>query len=303
MSKRQFFLRVLLFLILFFGVDLVVGKIYNSLYNRTQSGDYFSSRYGWEIANEEIIIIGASEVAHGFISNQISDSLDRSCVNLGRDGLNVYYHYALLNSLLDRYTPDCIIISTSIIEESTTSITGLFPYYKNAEIAKQVVLDVDNSMKYKLLVNSYLYNSTLLGLIQSNMIPANELNGYVPIYAKNRHLALDSIKYDHGSSGKTLEYFQKMIKLAVESGAKVFIVDVPKYQIAMESTELDILRQLTEPDDIIFVSYMNDTTFLNNPFYFKDRTHLKHNGASIFTSKVSDTIEYYLRTPLKTTKF
>jgi hypothetical protein len=264
------------------------GLVMNTLFFSQKSGTSYTSNYGIESCQEDIIIMGASEVSHSFISNQIADSLGMTCYNLGMDGNNIYYQYAVLSELLSRYKPKIVITSTNVLEESDRTITSLFPYSYKYKNIREFIYEIKPVEKYKLFIKSYAYNSLIIKIIQGNILKEPKTNGYRPLFALSKNLQYSPIPYTIGISDRTLKYFEKYVNLCLNAGCKVFIVETPKYQNTYNKAENDKIMSLIRKYDVEHISFQNDTTFINHSELFKDRTHLNDQGARIFTTKIID---------------
>lgn len=286
---RKFLFKLSLFLILFFLIDLILGHIYEPLYFKVKSGTIFNTVYGIQDSHEEILIVGASEVKHSIISKQIEDSLGLTCYNLGFDGNNIYYQFAMLREILDRYTPSIVVISTTITAEDESTITSLFPFHKKYKRIRETIFEIAPVEKYKLISNAYAYNSVILDIIQGHTSPEPQTNGYKPLYSEKYNIAPETREFSIHSSPRTLEYFDKFLKLAVSSGCKVVVVNTPRCWYNSAHDHPSKIKELISHNQVLFLDYENDTSFLYHNDIFYDGVHLNHKGAEVFTSRfISD---------------
>ena len=286
---KKFLLKLSIFIILFFLIDFILGQILEPLYFKVESGTIFNSVYGIRDSHEEILLMGASEVKHSFISKQIEDSLGLSCYNLAFDGNNIYYQYAVLREILKRYTPHVVVISTTITAEDESTVTSLFPFHKNYNRIKETIFEIAPIEKYKLISNAYVYNSLILNIIQGLILPEPQTNGYKPLYRGDTKNNLAVRNYSIPSSPRSFDYFDKFLNLAVTSGCSVIVVNTPKYFINSSYDRPSEIKELVSKYKIAYLNYENDTTYINHNDYFYDGVHLANKGAEVFTSRfISD---------------
>ena len=70
------------------------------------------------------------------------------------------------------------------------------------------------------------------------------------------------------------------------AACKVYVLETPKYQTTFNEQENKRIKKLINKYSANYISFRNDTTFINHPELFKDNTHLNDSGAQIFTSMV-----------------
>jgi len=286
---KKILFKISVFIILFFIVDFILGEILEPLYFKVKSGTIFNTVYGIRDTHDEILIFGASEVKHSFISKQIEDSLGLTCYNLGFDGNNIYYQYAMLSEILDRYTPHIVVVSTSITAEDESSIISLFPFHKRYRRIRETIFEIAPVEKFKTISNAYVYNSLILNIIQGLIYPEPETNGYRPLYNEKYNIESETRKYSIPSSPRTLDYFDKFLKLAVSSGCKVVVVGTPKCWYNSSNGQPSNIKELISHNHVLYLDYENDTTFLYNNDIYYDGVHLNHKGAEVFTRRfISD---------------
>ncbi len=208
---------------------------------------------------------------------------------MGLDAHNIYYQYALLVEILERYTPYLIVITTDVIAEDERTINSLFPFRKKYRTVNNTIFEIAPVEKYKLISNAYAYNSLIIKIIQGLIVPEPETNGYKPIFGSNPNLkreAADTMTY---SSLRTLEYFDRFMNLAISSGSRVIVVNTPKYIDNSIYEETSKFKEFISRYNVVYLDYENDTTYINHPEIFKDKVHLNNLGAEIFTGNfISD---------------
>jgi len=293
---KTFVTKLIILLGLFICIDQLCGIAFDKFYDQVKSGTIYKTNYALRESTEEIVIFGASEVSHSLISNQIRNRMGMTCYNMGLDGQSIYYQYAVLNELLRRYSPKIVIISTNILHENrTTNIASLFPYYYKYINIRNLIREVEPSERIKLLIKSYAYNSLIIKVIEGNIRVEPETNGYIPLFAEGNDMQLDTTPYRFNITDITLEYFLKFIEACKEANCKVFVIGTPKYFTNIDIDQHQMIKKLLDEQSIDFLDFTTDTTFTNHPELFKDKPHLNHNGAIIFTDMVIDEILQLIR--------
>ena len=88
--------NMILFLLIFFAIDSLFGIVFDKIF-------FVQKRkltYAIEQSNESLLILGSSRAQHHYNSQILADSLGLSVYNAGVSGQNIYFHYALLKSVL-----------------------------------------------------------------------------------------------------------------------------------------------------------------------------------------------------------
>ncbi len=289
---KKFIIKLVIFLICFFCLDQIIGFGFKKLHNQVKSGTVYITNYALKQSNDDILIFGASEVNHSINSLQISDSLGLKCYNLAMDGQGIYYHFTLLSELLNRHKPKLVIISTMGLHENKhVTLAPLYPYYTKFQSVRKTIEDIEPTEKYKLFIKGYAYNSLLLNVIQGNILHEPNTNGYTPLYTVAKNMHLDSNPFKIGITERTLQYYEKFILSCLNADCKVYVLDAPRYFSSNDMNENQKIRELLDKYSIEYFNYAADTMFINHPELFKDKTHLNHTGATIFTNLIIEKIK------------
>lgn len=284
---KFFFIKLIFFLSFFVILDLSIGFILNKMYLTVKSSKSYKSNYGFTNCNEDIVLLGASEVSHHLISNKITEKTNLSCFNFGMDGCGIFYQYPLFQSILKTKKPKILVLSFSQIFERKDReyLSELYPYYKNNEYVKQIIDSINPKESIKL--NSYLYtfNSKLLEIIKGHLTKSETSNGYWPLYGSTSGLKLIDCPASLYSN-ETLYYFEQLLKTANLNGVSVYIFFAPRFEKFDNKKNKKIIDSLHKKYKFRFLDYTNDTDFILHPELFKDRGHLNDLGANILTDKL-----------------
>ena len=300
-AKKQhwlfFFLNVLLLFVIVFAIDQVSGKILKHYYFKQQSGLQYRTTYSLEKTTAPLLVFGSSKANYHYIPEPFEKELGMEYYNVGRDGCHIFYHYALLKSVLKRYTPKVIILDFTFSdiqqnEESYERLSCLLPYYStHPEIRPEV--ELKSSMeKIKLLSAVYPFNSAAFTIFKGNTSGREDAElkakGFVPLLRTwNKPLAAPSdttgINFTDTLKVKYLEFFINDCKAA---GIKLFISFSPMYLKYQQSPPpIETAKKIAAAHNIGFYNFLTDTSFTNNPELFSDQSHLNDRGAKVYSEK------------------
>ncbi|MDE3212752.1 MAG: hypothetical protein KGM98_05915, partial [Bacteroidota bacterium] len=140
----------------------------------------------------DLLIFGSSTANHNYYPDSIEKNLRLSCYNTGRDGMSIFYFYAVLKSDLKRYTPKVVILDFFPVEFRKEQmdydrITALLPYYSSHPELRSIILMKSPYERLKLISRIYPFNSLAFTILGGNlqMNKNREINkgsqGYVPL--------------------------------------------------------------------------------------------------------------------------
>jgi hypothetical protein len=296
---KIFAVRGIVFLVIFFTIDFTIGSLVKISYF-SQKNKY---TYGIQQVNSEIIITGSSRAEHHYIPSVISDELNLSCYNMGFGGQNIYFHYGIISSLLERYYPKIIIMELFYIDYSKTDsrhdkdkLSILLPFYNKNRAIKEIIDMRGWVEKIKLTSKIYPFNSQIYSIIFSFLKNENNptliSDGYVPLYGE----ISSSIKYaektvDFELDTIKISYIKKVISMCKQKNIRLIIVNSPilvNMDGAYESFQ--IICNIGKDTGIEVWNYENDTSFLKHE-YFKDLVHLNNIGAYKFSKGIANRIK------------
>jgi len=309
LNKRRnayllFFLRLAIFVFTFFVLDALAGWLLRHYYFTQHSGSMYRTTYSMESATHDILIFGTSRATHHYKPEVFERTLGMTCYNAGKDGTQILYHYAVLESVLKRYTPKIIILDISFKDVLETDdnydwLSSLLPYYKKHPEIRPVVDLKSYFEKYKLLSASYPFNSAILTIAKSNGMTSNDegKKGYLPLEKEwkgpltaeihKRPEQIDSIK---------LKYFEKFIGDCKKANITLYVMLSPVYiRFDKPSISLAAISEVCEHYKVPFYDYTTCAEFLNNPSLFQDRSHMNDKGATIYSEKVAKEIKNGLK--------
>jgi len=190
MRNSRWYIVFLLSLIFFsVSLDLIVGTLYKSLYfsERSQKNDRLI--HSVKHASEDILIFGSSRALHHYNPELICKKTGMTAYNLGSGGQNIYFHLALLQSVLERHKPKHVILELLSIDFTKTpsqwnteKLGVLLPFAGNSNACLMAVLRRGELEHLKMLSNIYPFNSLQWTIFRNIAYPLNnDIKGFIPI--------------------------------------------------------------------------------------------------------------------------
>jgi hypothetical protein len=291
MKKKRLF-HFLIFILVIIFIDLLVGKSLEYLYFKEVSGLHYRTTFSMDSTKADIIIFGSSRANHHYVPKVFEDSMQMSIYNAGRDGQGIYYHLAILEMVLERYTPKVVILDYyDVLRENPFEyerLVSLLPYYNKHPKLSEIIEKRSKYERVKLILHTYAYNSQPLTIIAGNMNfnkkRKNDNQGYIALNNvwKEKLNSNHLIKNFQLDTNK-MEAFEKFILKAKYSGARVYIVFSPIFQKDYQSIDNDLGKNICDSLNISFFDFSKDTMYLNESKLFHDIVHLNHAGATHFS--------------------
>lgn len=298
-----FLIKCILFLFILFILDFGIGSLLKNFYFKQQSGLLYRTTYSIDSTNADILIFGSSTGNHDYYPNAFEKRLNMSCYNTGRDGLGIFYFYAVLKGVLKRYSPKVVVLDFNPVEFKKNQrdydrITALLPYYDNHPEIRSIIQLKSPFEKYKLISKIYPFNSLIFTIAGGNLAfnKDRELNkdekGYIPL----SEIWEGPVVYDTFSVKYELDYnkinmFKSFITDCINSNIKLYIFLSPKYEkFDDEEQSVMIAQKIAKKHGIPFYDFTYNPLFQKNKNLFADEGHLNDNGAKIYTEMVIDKI-------------
>jgi hypothetical protein len=254
-----------------------------------------------ETTKADLLIFGSSRANHHYQPDVFEKQLNLSYYNVGRDGNSIFYDYAILKSILKRYSPKLIILDFKAQEfikrkENYDRLSFLLPYYRTHPEIRSIIKLKGPYEKLKLLSSIYPYNSSMftiaVGNAKFNVKRTMDIKGYIPLTKVwNGSIQIDSSSYKYDIDSTEVKVYESFIQDCIHSKIQLYIVCSP-YFIKYGHTDysLAIGQEIAKKNNLMFFDYSQDSLFMNNSELFSDASHLNDNGARIFSGMLVDTI-------------
>ena len=297
-SLKKFGIKLAAFFFVIFIADAIIGFELKKYYYKQVAGYDYETTYAINKTQAEIVILGSSRAANLLNSDIFENKLNKSCYNAGRSGCSIFYHYAILKSILKRYSPKMVILSFdagnfSINNESYDRIAILLPYYKAHTEIKDVVELKGPYEKLKMLSCIYSYNSLLLPILSGNTenskIKYANIKGYTPINEVIKDGPLQKFNYlkEKKLDSVKINIFKSFLQLCIDSNIELFIVCSP-YLINANGVDSSIIeaKKIAQNKGVIFADYSKDSFYMKRSYLFADFRHLNATGVDYFSNDV-----------------
>lgn len=299
-SSLYFLFKVLMFVFILFILDFTIGSFLRHYYFKQSIGFYYRQTYSMDKTTADILIFGSSKANHQYYPDVIEKGLKLSYYNVGRDASSIFYYYAVLKSVLQRYTPKVIILDiTREFENKQVSydrISMLLPYYEGHPALRPIIELKSPYEKIKLISKIYPFNSLIFSIISGNSDfnkkKLEDIKGYVPLTRVWNH-PIQPFRAPYGNEIDSLKvkYYEYFIQDCIKSGVKLYIVCSPKfYTLDYVDQSKQIGKEIAQKYKIRFFDYSEDSLFMNNGKYFSDIHHLNNDGAKVFSKILVDEI-------------
>lgn len=299
-SPSQVAIRIAAFVLLLVTVDFILGKAFHYLYKNQKIGWEARTRYSVEDTKADIILLGASRAQQQYNPEYFEKRLNLSCYNVGRDGQSFLYQYAVIEGILKRYHPKMIILECErkMFMESPASrerLSCLLPLYKDHSELREIIAQRSPLEKFKLLSQSYPYNSVSLKILFANFTKKKDedIKGYVPL---TRSLNEAKRYVDFSNPGYELDtvkikYFNTFIKQCQQANIKLYFTCSPFYfNYSGADTSLEIVKETAAKNHIPFFNLSKGVPELDNGKFFDDTVHVNRTGSYILTNIIIDSI-------------
>jgi hypothetical protein len=296
----KFFIRLTILVVIFFIIDFAAGKVLNHFYFTQSSGFLYRMTYSIDYSNQQVLTFGSSRANHHYVPSVFENSFKKTFYNSGIDGQGILFEDALVKCILERYTPEYIILDFNAeefaySEASYDRLADLLPYY--SEHIAELKPTIDLRGKYeqvKLLSKMYPFNSLVLSIAIGN----TELNkkrkeddkGYVPLQGTITYWPSDNEKISEKIDTNKVNAFKNLISQAKKKNVKIFVVVSPYFDKPLSTSYIDLAAKISDEMKISFWDYSVNEVFLKNDKLFKDLKHLNHQGAEIFSEMIAKRI-------------
>lgn len=295
---KNFIVKILIFSIVFFAFD----KLFILLRNRAPELEVDRRL---EVLLEgkmdaDLLIFGSSVGARGIIASAISKELNIKAYNLSYPGSNIDFHEYLLTQLLENGNKKPKTILLTVDEPSELILNGsinfrlerLYPLIKYAKVREELIAREEKSKLLSSLFVLYQFNKSHLDLRKRNFTAHDSMmhcgsmpSNYVTANFPNTYgLKSDSYKKENEST-LLLKKFNSFVQLCHNNKIKLVLVFPPKFKtrnILFEERMIALTR-----NKAIYLIYNDQNPAYQNKSYYVDASHLKANGARLFSHDVA----------------
>ncbi|HEX2921527.1 MAG TPA: hypothetical protein VHO50_10225 [Bacteroidales bacterium] len=289
--------KLTVLMLILYLLDYSVGNTMRYFYFSQKSGKQYRTTYILEEVKTDILIMGSSRANHHYHPDTFENELGISFYNAGRDGNFIFYHYAILQSVLKRYTPKIVILDILRDEFSADQISydrlsSLLPYYHDHPEIRPVVELRSPYERIKMFSSIYPYNSSIFTIIGGNLGIGSEIGrenkGYVSINRTMSGSDQENINEPAREiDPRKVAVFESFTEECIASGVRLFIICSPYYKSAANVETLEIAENIAKKHNIPFFDFSNEPAFKGRNDLFADYWHLNNDGAKVFSSIIA----------------
>lgn len=305
MAMKNGILKFLVAILAVVGVvvclDWLVGKAMEKVLPAiSKQGQNGMTYYSLNEVDAPVVVVGSSRASHHYVSSMLSDSLGLDVYNIGRDGCFFSYNCCVINSILDRYSPEIIIWETSfdVLENSNDPMESLHPYYgKNEYVMECIDEDYDWTERVPLVSNIYKYNSNILRVMSRYVRRVSYvddgLNGYIPLVPKKWNPVKSEGKktVDTKVFEEKVERFKAVLAHSKSKGVRIIIFDSPVYMPSGDESRSSILMKgICDSMGVEIYDFKKAEEIYDKLEYFNDYSHMNSDGAERYTEMIIEKI-------------
>lgn len=294
---QRFCIKLLVFFITVKLIDIAIGYMLKKYYFKQQSGYDYLTTYSIEQTKADILILGSSRAVNILDPTIFERKLNLTCYNAGRYGEPIFYHYAILKTVLKRYQPKIIILTFdagnfNLSTDAYDRLSALLPYYEAHPEIRSIVELKSPFEKFKMMSAIYPYNSLLLSIINGytyySKIKYATIKGHIPLI-KTASGPLKNFNYTNEKVLDTIKIntYKSFINECVLAHIQLYIV-CPPYHIDAVGTDLSITvaKDIALQQNITFLDYSKDSFYTGKPVIFADFRHLNYKGVEIISKDI-----------------
>lgn len=288
MDMKKFFKKCIIFFVLLFLLDMLVGRGLLFLATKAKGGDTARQNNIIKTSQDSILIFGSSRAIYHYNAQMISDSLNMECLNCGYPGMGIIFNFAQFELIKKRYKPSMVIYDVMpeydlYIDDHHKYLSWLKPYYTDEIL--NVFDSVDKKEKFKMLSQLYRCNSLFYHFLLDYFYPvkSQEVKGFRPLKGEMVDVKIQNNTKDE----KTIKYdslkLSYLEKLAAESKDYTLVFVVSPMWYGLDPIEVKPIIDICSRYNLRFINYSNDPKFIHKNNLFKDVGHLNNHGANEFT--------------------
>ena len=301
---KKFITRLLIIIAITFVGDRGLSYVVRFFYNRTTTTDEFKINSVMFRMNEPVVFMGSSRCHHQYIPSIISDTLHKGVYNAGLWGMrNIYFQYAMLCNILQKYTPQTICYEIHPIDylhipiSDIEKVGSLAPFINYSSGCDEMLKR--DGIYYKCEISHlYRYNSQFANIIAGSFsdrslvadMGVKIMNGLMD----TAHGAIKPERFSDPIDYDKLHYLQAFIDTCKQRKINLIFLYSPMY--AVEKTHLfDIPDSVAKKNGIPFLNHYNMEGFSGNKDMYYDYGHLNGTGAKKYSSIIASELKQYIK--------
>lgn len=301
---KRFLIRLAIIIVITLVADRAFSYVVKYFYDTTTTTDEYKINEVVYRMNDPVVFMGSSRAHHHYVPSIISDSLHTGVYNAGLWGMhNIYFQYALLSDILERYTPKTICLEIHPIDYLATPFSdlptmgSLTPFINYSPGSDELLKKA--GLYYKCELSAlYRYNSQFANIIAGNITQRSfaadkgfkKLNGILD--TENGEIKPEEFPF--GIDEQKVHYLQAFIDKCKEKKINLIFLYSPMY--AVEKTNLfDFPESIAKKNGIRFLNHYNTDGITGHKDMYYDYGHLNEDGAKKYSAIIGHELKQYIK--------
>ncbi|MCF1714794.1 hypothetical protein L0U88_09170 [Flavihumibacter sp. RY-1] len=299
---KKFLVRLVIFLVVLFAIDFVVGNVLRKLYFQQKSGPDYETIYAMEKSTEDLMVFGSSRARNHYHPKAFEEALGMSFYNAGRNGNFILYSNAVAQAVLKRHQPKIVILDIvghefEYYAPNYEKLSVLLPFYKTHPEIRSTVKLRGEFEPVKLWFQMYPFNSTLLSIGLGNTEFYNKkdpiIKGYSPINRElNHEPVVDTINLNYEIDTVQVRSYETFIQNCKKAGVQLYVVCSPYFnKFPVRDKSIVLAEEIARKYDVPFWDHSQDPAYSGNPKNFYDIRHLNEPASLRFSYMLAEKIK------------
>ena len=299
-------IKTLVFLALFLVVDTLLGPLFliakDKALERHPNDLWLKTSYAVEKVDADCLVIGSSTSIRHYDPALIEKGTGLSTYNCGQDGCFFLYSCCLINTILERYSPQVVILDINpgnLLDverkDEYQNMRFLSYYYDKDPVVRKYVDSKGERNKLLYHLNCCRYNSHFIYTFYPLVHETPTQLGYSPLPPKKH--ALKKVKKQVSWEGNwmvpKLSELDNLIDNCKKKGTELIVVTSPYYADFDDSAmkKCDEFAEMLSRKGIKYINFLNKAPYNTDYLLYRDNSHMNAKGAEI----MSDTIAKIIR--------
>ena len=297
-----------LLLLLDLGVGFVGSKSLDYLPDFTGKESTYIVKNNYRIMrlDDDIVILGPSRASHHYNTTLLLDSINTyldtyySGYNAGMDAQFINSSCLVIESLLDRYSPEMIILDVidfELMHEKDKEMDldymcNYAPFYGKVNVVKKYFDDLGWKESLLMKSNLYRFNDKVLRISRSILKNDTQPNdGFEPLFGKSVAKSNDDYIVSPMIDGYSVNNLRRVIQLCKEKDVRLVLVASPRFRPKLNN---ELIHAISIEYNIPYIDNYNSDYFNKHPELFNDEPHLNNDGATIYNQMLFEDMKPFL---------
>lgn len=290
------FLKYILFTLLGVVVlDLICRPLFVYIYDNPPKGSTIESDLSYIFNKEQsdILILGASRASRHYNCQMFIDSLGKTCFNAGHDGQPIYNQYLDLLKSIENGKVETVFLDISSAQLSDKWIKErmlpLVPYYWKNDSVRSIIDNVSDRTipPHVLYCSSLIQYNSLWHKLPQLIKPRshNAIHGYMPLpYNGEEFHYTQRLKDDLAPNDKAIDYLSRIVETCEVNNISLYLIVSPSLNDF--SPFISFMSEWCAKNNVSLLDYSIYPPCFNDPYLWKDKSHMNCKGADIFTAEL-----------------